>query len=383
MKISILHPFTAEAVGLGEKDLIKMHSQPHFQALKYLAQKKSYTCYLDYFTSKRRYCERIQDGIIYRFFPVNFKFNGDHRKWRKQESTKCLKYYKRETPEVTIINMSGHSSPFSFEISEVIRKNKKEYIAMLGGQHYSDNKRNRDYYKNAHHILVHTYSQKKIMQKMDLFKETDIRVFPLGVDCTIFKPDFKKSESPNLLYVGRIMELKRIHLALEALKKLVETGFPKAHLNIIGPVSSNIYFDHLKELVLKFQIQKNVSFLGEMEQLDLVNHYQSADLLMLPSKSESFGMVIVEAMACGTPVAAIYSSGGPEDIIEHGKDGILASPEDYGEAVLKFFNEKESASRMSKRARERVEENYSINNSYKTMEESVYSAIQAVTQHPI
>ena len=62
---------------------------------------------------------------------------------------------------------------------------------MLGGQHYSDNERNRDYYKNAHHILVHTHFQKKEILQMDLFQGLDIRIFPLGVDCSIFTPDTK------------------------------------------------------------------------------------------------------------------------------------------------------------------------------------------------
>lgn len=58
--------------------------------------------------------------------------------------------------------MSGHSSPFSFELSKVIVEKGKKYIAMLGGQHYTDFDWSREYYKNAHHILVHTHMQKEI-----------------------------------------------------------------------------------------------------------------------------------------------------------------------------------------------------------------------------
>ncbi|SOC78567.1 Glycosyltransferase involved in cell wall bisynthesis [Salinimicrobium sediminis] len=373
MRISILHPFTPEVVGLNEKNLPTIHSQPHLKALQILSKERNFECSMEYFTSRSRaYSLKIED-VIYRFYPVTYKWSGDHKKWKKQSSTSCLRYYNKNTPDVTIINMSGHSSPFSYELSKIIKSRDKVYIAMLGGQHYSDNERNRDYYKNAHHILVHTLLQKREMLKLDLFKDVDIHIFPLGVDSSVFTPVEKCNKSPYLLYVGRILELKRTHFALEALKKLVENGFLNAQLDIIGPVSSKVYFVQLKELVLKLQLEKNVHFLGEMEHLELVSHYQGADLLMLPSKSESFGMVMVEAMACGTPVAAMSSSGGPGEIIEHGQDGIIASPENYGEEILQYFKKKEKQIYLSKRAREKVERSFSIQATYKALENSVDS----------
>src|SRR5690606_9586418 len=107
---------------------------------------------------------------------------GDHKKWKKQSSKACLKAYTKNAPHVTIINMSGHSSKFSYQLSKVILKQNKQYIAMLGGRHYSAVDWLRDYYQKAHHILVHTQLQKQEMQTMSLFKGCDIRVMPLGVD---------------------------------------------------------------------------------------------------------------------------------------------------------------------------------------------------------
>ncbi len=377
MRISILHPFTSEAVGLNEKNLPTIHSQPHLKALQMLSEKRGFECSMEYFTSKsRQYKLNVRD-VSYNFYPVNYKWNGNHKKWKKQNSTYCLRNYRIETPDITVINMSGHSSPFSYELSKIIKSRNKQYIAMLGGQHYSDNERNRNYYKDAHHILVHTESQKRDMLQMELFKAADIRVFPLGVETSVFKPVEKQNNVPILLYVGRIVEWKRIHLAIQALKYLTENGFANARLDIIGPVSSEPYFQFLKELIVELQLERNVKFLGPKEHYELIPFFQQADLFTLPSDMETFGMVMVEAMACGTPVAAINCPGGPADVIESGKDGILATSEDYGKEVLSFFKNKNAQTEMSKRAREKVEKFYSLNATFQALEKSVNSVLKS------
>ena len=260
--ISILHPFTPKAAGVVEKSVATYHSQPHLKALEMFAAQTGYKCNMEYFTSRLfRYSFHFKK-VNYKFYPVDLKWNGDHKKWKKQTSKKCLKAYRKQTPDVSIINMSGHSSPFSYELAKVILRNKKQYIAMLGGQHYTDNDRNRAYYKGANHILVHTHLQKKQMEEMELFQHLDIRVFPLGVDCTVFTPKQKTNTSPKLLYVGRIVEWKRIHLAVEAIAVLKENGFPGATLKVIGPISSQGYFTRLLNLIKEKDLQNNIEFLG-------------------------------------------------------------------------------------------------------------------------
>ena len=375
MLVSILHPFTPQAAGVVEKSVATYHSQPHLKALQQLVLKCNYTGCVEYFTPKWKLYSQTREGVKYTFYPVSFTLNKDHTKWKKQKSSACLRAYKKHTPDVTIINMSGHSSPFSYELSKVILKNKKEYIAMLGGQHYTDTQRNRDYYKNAHHILVHTHIQKKEMEQMELFKSLDIRVFPLGVDCTEFKPLEKKNPSPKLLYVGRIVEWKRIHLAIDAVKKLVENGFPKASLDIIGPVSSENYLSTLHKQVRKLGIEKNVNFLGHKEHHQLPSYFQQSDLFTLPSDKETFGMVMIEAMACGTPVAGIDCPGGPKDVITHLKNGLLSSPENYSQTVLEYFKNKEIVLEIEKNAHQKVLNEYNIDATYKVLKQSIETAL--------
>lgn len=375
MKCSLIHPFTPEAAGVVEKSVATYHSQPHLKAMKLFASTTGNECSMEYFTTNWKGYVFQNEGIKYKFYPVDFTWNGDHKKWKKQTSKKCLKAYKENTPDITIINMSGHSSPFSHKLSKVILKNKKQYIAMLGGQHYSNTPSNRSYYKNANHILVHTHLQKNDMEKMEMFKNLDIRVFPLGVDCSVFKPSTHQNSSPKLLYIGRIVEWKRIHLAIEAIKLLKENGFPKAHLKIIGPVFSEDYLRSLKAMINNNSLQNNVEILGHKEHEELPKFFQEADLFTLPSDKETFGMVMIEAMACGTPVAGIDCPGGPVDVITHLENGLLSSPENYATSILDYFKNPERTEEIGKNAREKVLKEYSIQATFEVLQKSINTAL--------
>ena len=373
-KISVLHPFSAFSIGLKENSIMKYHSKPHATALKMLSTNLGFRVYIDYFTDYLRGYKKSVDKLQYRFFPVKYSFKGDHKKFRKQYSSMCLKKYFLDTPDVTIINNSGHSSPFSYELSKIILENKKRYIAMLGGQHYTDNKRNIEYYKNADHLLVHTKKQKEKMLRLNQFKNLDIRVFPLGVELEHFKPNLNyniKEKDPKLLYVGRIVEWKRINIALDVISYLKSNHFPKVSFDIIGPISSEKYLNELKEKINKLDLSDNITFLGEKKHSELIPYYKEADLFLLPSEKETFGMVMIEAMACGTPVAAISSPGGPENVIENNFNGIICELENYAKSIEAFFLNKVDRYSIIKNAIKTVDKNYSIRKTYEVLLRSV------------
>lgn len=378
MKIlSIIHPFTPQAAGVVEKSVATYHSQPHLKAMELLAEKDSWKCKMEYFTPKRSKYTSVFNEVEYVFYPVTRKWNGDHKKWRKQQSSSCLKAYSKSTPEITIINMSGHASSFSHQLGNLILQKRKKYIAMLGGQHYSDTPENRIYYQNAHHILVHTVLQKKQMEALPIFKDLDVRVFPLGVDASQFPlKKRKENKHPQLLYVGRIVPLKRIQLAIEAVKTLKENGFPQPQLDIIGPVSSEVYLEELKKQVRENDLIENVSFLGHKEHAELPAYFQKADLFTLPSDKETFGMVMIEAMASGTPVAGMDCPGGPADVITPWKNGLLTTPENYAATILEYFKNPSLATEISRNAHKKAVEEYSLDATYNALKESVYAAIK-------
>ena len=115
---------------------------------------------------------------------------------------------------------------------------------------------------------------------------------------------------------------------------------------------------------------------GTVDQVDLVPYYQKADLLLLPSEHESFGMVMVEAMACGTPVAALKGSGGPDEVVEDGINGLLCNKEDFHIRILEYFLSPGSKMQLKKGSRRTAEEKWNILITMKILRDSVNSALR-------
>lgn len=357
--IYLLHPFSAKAIGLSEKDLFFSHSKPHEKALVKL-QEEGYEVAIEYFTSGVFPFTKKINGIKKRFWPITKPLFIKRHQWRKQHS--LFHYWSSffNTPDVTIINMSGHGSPYCFKLAKILVKNRKPYITMIGGIHISEELQAKEYYQNAHHIIVHTEVQKKQLLQKETFKNLNIQVMPLGIDTSLFVPKGKDQESFELLFVGRISRLKQIELCLETLAYLLKNQKKQVSLSIIGPISDETYFLELMRLAKQLQIEEQVKFLGSVEQKQLVPYYQKANLLLLPSAHESFGMVMVEAMACGTPVAALSGSGGPDEIVENDSNGILATKETYASHILEYIESKAMQDRLQKNARLSVENKWSL-----------------------
>ena len=126
-------------------------------------------------------------------------------------------------------------------------------------------------------------------------------------------------QGPLLLSVGHLIERKGHHLVIEALASL-RSSHPDASLVIIGEGDER---SALQELVRQLGLQGQVTFKGALPQAELPRWYSSADLLVLASSREGWANVLLEAMACGTPVVATRIWGTPE---------VVAAPE-AGELV--------------------------------------------------
>lgn len=153
---------------------------------------------------------------------------------------------------------------------------------------------------------------------------TNVEVWTRGIERTLFSP-FNKDDQLRktwsgedkifILYVGRVSPEKEVGLLLEVLKKMKNKT--KVHLVITGD-------GPLKSLLEK-KAPQNVSFTGFKQGGELAKIYASADIFTFPSRTETFGNVVLEAMASGLPVIGV-NSGGVTDIIEHGVNGFLADP---------------------------------------------------------
>jgi D-inositol-3-phosphate glycosyltransferase len=163
-----------------------------------------------------------------------------------------------------------------------------------------------------------------------------LSIIPCGVNLELFRPMDQTaartaigqaSNKPLALYVGRFAPLKGLDLLLSAVAHLKDKG-TDLHLMIVGgdgPRSANTTV--LIELTNRLGIRSQVTFVGRIEQRDLPTYYSAADLLVVPSHYESFGLVVLEALACGTPVAATQF-GVAESVIQNDVNGvIIAGPE--------------------------------------------------------
>lgn len=147
-----------------------------------------------------------------------------------------------------------------------------------------------------------------------------LHVMRNGVDLARFRPvpqadvraELGLTGSPLLLSVGYLVERKGHHIAIDALAKLLPTH-PQARLVIVGTGEER---ERLQALANKLGVQGSVTFTGALPNADLYKWYSAADALILASSREGWANVLLESMACGTPVVAASIWGTPEVVAD-------------------------------------------------------------------
>lgn len=363
--LSLFHPFSPKSIGVPEASVPQLHSKPHVAALRHLVA-SGWTCYADYL-SERRLAYNYTDGeITWRYFPISRTLRNKRREpvFKRESSYWALALAALSPPDLLVLNMSAHTSAMTRAMGKVVARAGRPYLAMLGGVNYTLNDEVVEYYRNASTIISHTHWQAREIAAVEQLGNSRVRVLPLGVDCEHFRPahDRRPDGSPMLLFVGRWLELKGIHHAVEALR-VVKARHAGAKLHIVGPYSSPPYVERVRAQIRDAGLEDAVSITGLVPYDHLVEWYQIADFLLLPSTPglESFGMVIVESLACGTPVVALKAEGGgPNEIITHGEDGFLVKADQIGPTLLQVLEQPQAMARMRITARRKAVEYYSI-----------------------
>ncbi len=154
-----------------------------------------------------------------------------------------------------------------------------------------------------------------------------------------------------ILFVGRLVYYKGIEYLVQAMKSV-----PGAFLIVIG---SGPFENNLKREINDLGLGERIKIIPEVETETLHNYFKSCDLLVLPSveKSETYGIVQIEAMACGKPVICTELGTGTSFINQDGITGLVVPPRDpksLAEAIIKLVNSKELRSAFGDKGKERA-----------------------------
>ena len=185
--------------------------------------------------------------------------------------------------------------------------------------------------QNADAILVLTENMRI---KLNTIYNTKIYVVPNGIDVEKYNEVTKNTDNEtgrkNILFVGSLYPVKGVHYLIMAMK-LVHDKMPDAKLILVGDGEER---ERLAALSIQLGVQKNVQFVGKVPHEKVQTFMQRADIFVLPSLSEGFPNVILEAMASGLPIIASRVGGIP-DIITNDINGYLVEVKDINDIANK------------------------------------------------
>ncbi|MBM2826369.1 MAG: glycosyltransferase family 1 protein [Dehalococcoidia bacterium] len=213
-------------------------------------------------------------------------------------------------------------------------------------------------------IIAPSPQEKSQVVRLYSASPSKVEVIPCGVDMKLFRPMDKEasrhklglSSKKTILFVGRIDPIKGIDTLLESIPNLSDVG--GIQVVVVGAApEGNGEYSHLEELIRELGIGDAVQLVGAVERNLLPYYYNSADVCVIPSYYESFGMVAVESLACGTPVVA-SRVGGLQSTVRDWETGYLVPwrcPEAFAERLDIILGNEDVRRSMSQAARASVE----------------------------
>jgi len=232
-----------------------------------------------------------------------------------------------------------------------------------------------DIYRGCDRIIALTEMEKQQIHTLYQVAGDRIAVIPPGVNTEVFVPAIDKKESRRVLglpqnativfTLGRLDERKGFDLFLEAIGRLARRDDLPPTLFVLsagdGSKQETKEREKLERIVEAHSLTEILRWLPVLPEKDIPRYYGAADVFVLPSRYEPFGIVMLEAMACEIPVVAT-SAGGPATVIEPGVTGLLVDPTDteaLADALAALIRDPDKRREYGKRGRETAEKNYS------------------------
>ena len=168
-------------------------------------------------------------------------------------------------------------------------------------------------------ISVHTLE----LIQSELKRTKGLQLVPSGIDASTIDKIASVNIKFDVLFVGRLVKGKNVALLVQAIALLVKNN-PKIECIVIG---SGIEENNILKLIKKHKLEGNIHLIGNVSHnQDVYAYMKAAKVFVLPSNREGFGMVVLEALACGTPVVTIDSpANASKSLIRHGVSGSIVS----------------------------------------------------------
>jgi D-inositol-3-phosphate glycosyltransferase len=227
----------------------------------------------------------------------------------------------------------------------------------------------------AHRLVAGSTQEARDLRRLYDTEPDKVCVVPLGVDMEDYAPRPSTATRDALglrgrrvvLYVGRLERLKGADVLIETVAELrARPGFEDVHTLVVGADSGDgsRQAEHprgergrLEDLATTLGVGDAVTFMGALPHAELADLYALADVCVVPSRAETFGLVALEAQASGTPVVA-SAVGGLLDIVDHGVTGLLVeehrSPRAFADRLAVVLGDAALRLRMGEAARERA-----------------------------
>ena len=222
-----------------------------------------------------------------------------------------------------------------------------------------------DLARSASRIIGFSPHERDSLVRLYGAEASRVKLAPCGVDLERFSPLDRKEARQRLglngervvLFVGRLEPLKGVDLLLHSTAQMEERDELKV-LVVGGAEEGNNEMRRLQGMARDLNVEKTVVFTGRVDQSELPFYYSAADVYVMPSYYESFGLSALEAMACGTPVIAARV-GGLSSLVHHGHTGYLNSwrcPENFANSLEMILSSRDLRESMGRAARRRAEE---------------------------
>lgn len=243
--------------------------------------------------------------------------------------------------------------------------------------------------------VVATSPQEKEHMRQLVSKKGNVDIIPCGTDIERFGSISRSQARLHLglsksslvvLYVGRFDRRKGIETLVRAIGRSIFPGLADIRLILVGGSrpgqSDGIERERIEGIVDQLGLRQYTTFPGQINHDELPYYYSAANVCVVPSHYEPFGLVAIEAMAAGTPVVA-SQVGGLEFTVAHGKTGLLCPPQDeraFAESIDQILARRSWQQELSKAARNRVETLFSWDGVAQQLSELYVSTMETSQQ---